>query len=41
MSKDFPLHPDLASTFALQVDLLYFLLVGLSVLFTVAWSSSW
>ncbi len=33
MSKEFPLHPDLASTFALQVDLLYFLLVGLSVLF--------
>ena len=35
MSEEFRLHPDLASTFALQVDLLYFLLVGLSVLFTV------
>jgi cytochrome c oxidase subunit 2 len=35
MSKDFKLHPDLASTFAWQVDSLYFLLVALSVLFTV------
>ncbi len=35
MSKDFQLHPDLASTFAWQVDSLYFLLVGLSVFFSV------
>lgn len=35
MSKDFQLHPDLASTFAWQVDSLYFLLVALSVLFSV------
>ena len=36
MSKDFSLHPELASTFALQIDLLYFLLVAISVIFTVA-----
>ncbi|MBD02958.1 MAG: cytochrome c oxidase subunit II [Gemmatimonadetes bacterium] len=36
MSKDFSLHPELASTFALQIDLLYFLLVAISVFFTVA-----
>lgn len=35
MSKDFSLHPELASTFALQVDLLYFLLLALSTFFTV------
>ena len=35
MSKDFQLHPDLASTFAWQVDLLYFLLIALSVVFAV------
>ena len=35
MSKDFQLHPDTASTFAWQVDYLYFLLIALSVLFTV------
>jgi cytochrome c oxidase subunit II len=35
MSKDFQLHPDLASTFAWQVDYLYFLLIALSVLFSV------
>lgn len=35
MSKDFQLHPDLASTFAWQVDSLYFLLIALSVLFSV------
>ncbi|MDA0333854.1 MAG: cytochrome c oxidase subunit II [bacterium] len=35
MSKDFQLHPDLASTFAWQVDSIYFLLIALSVLFTV------
>ncbi len=34
MSKEFQLHPELASTFAWQVDALYFLLVALSVLFT-------
>ena len=34
MSKEFQLHPDLASTFAWQVDALYFLMVALSVLFT-------
>lgn len=31
--RDFPLFPDQASTFAGQVDLLYFVLVGLSLLF--------
>ena len=36
MSKDFSLHPELASTFALQIDLLYFLLVAISTFFTVA-----
>ena len=35
MSKDFQLHPDTASTFAWQVDYLYFLLIALSVVFTV------
>lgn len=35
MSKDFQLHPELASTFAWQVDTLYFILVALSVLFTI------
>ena len=34
MSENFQLHPELASTFAWQVDALYFLLVALSVLFT-------
>jgi cytochrome c oxidase subunit 2 len=36
MLKNFPLHPELASTFAWQVDALYFLLVALSLFFTVA-----
>ena len=36
MSKDFSLHPELASTFAMQIDLLYFLLVAISVIFMVA-----
>ena len=33
MPSEFQLHPDLASTFALPVDLLYFLLIALSVFF--------
>ena len=39
MSKDFQLHPDLASTFAWQVDSLYFLLLALSVVFAVGVSA--
>ena len=35
MLKDLPLHPELASTFAWQIDGLYFLLIFLSVLFSV------
>ena len=35
MLKDLPLHPELASTFAWQIDALYFLMVALSVLFSV------
>lgn len=35
MLKDFPLHPELASTFAWQIDGLYFLMVALSLLFCV------
>ena len=35
MQKDLPLHPELASTFAWQIDALYFLMVALSVLFSV------
>ncbi|MEE2658157.1 MAG: cytochrome c oxidase subunit II, partial [Candidatus Latescibacterota bacterium] len=35
MQSEFQIHPDLASTFAWQVDGLYFLMVGLSIFFTV------
>ena len=40
MSKDLQLHPELASTFAWQVDALYFLMVALSVLFTAGVSGA-
>jgi len=36
MSENFPLFPEQASTFAWQVDYLYFLLLGLSAFFAVA-----
>ena len=36
MSDNFPLFPEQASTFAWQVDYLYFLLLALSVFFAVA-----
>ena len=36
MIKDFPIFPERASTFAWQVDSLYFLLVGLTLFFSVS-----